>query len=388
MFSASEGYHWAVIVNLHVTGDCNLRCDYCYASPKTRARMDRATARQAVSLAASQATDVHVMFFGGEPLLERSLIEQVVQDCELGLCGQARFYFQVVTNGTLVDDDVVAWAAQHQVSISVSLDGCREAHDRHRTLSGGEGSFAQTVRSIPLLLANNPYLHVQMVISPDTASLLPQSLEFVFGLGVRHVSTSINYQGPWDRSSLERLGHAYEKAARLYEKKTLRGDRFFLSCFDARIRTRVRGPCTEEERCTAGMHQFSVSPSGRIYPCVQFVGDDQGGGHVLGHVSTGFEPLARERFHEASEAAKPQCQGCALLGRCSCWCACVNWATTGNLAQVSPVLCEHERMLMPMADVLASRLFSRRNTMFIHKHYNAAFPILSVAEDILEAAER
>jgi uncharacterized protein len=317
-------------------------------------------------------------------LMRRDLLEQVVTDCEQGICGQARFYYQVVTNGTLVDDDFVLWAARRQVSISVSLDGCRQAHDRHR----GEGSWQGAVRSIPMLLGRNPYLHVQMVISPDTASMLTESLAFVFSLGVRSVSTSVDYLAPWDRSSLEGLERAYEKAARLYEKKTLAGDRFFLSCLDTRIRSRVQGPCSEQERCSAGMQQFSVSPSGDIYPCVQFVGGDPKGEHLLGHVASGFDEQARERFHRASEADKQECQGCALKGRCTCWCACVNWAATRSLAHVSPVLCEHERMLMPIADAVASRLFSRRNSLFIHKHYNAAFPILSVAEDILEAPER
>jgi uncharacterized protein len=377
-----------MIVNLHVTGDCNLRCDYCYASPKTSATMNLETARLAVELASRHADDVSVIFIGGEPLLRRDLMTQLVAECEAGQLGQARFHHQVVTNGTLIDEPFVRWAAHHQVSISVSLDGTVEAQDRHRRFANGGGTWRTVVERIPLLVAHNPYLHAQIVVSPDTAPQLAESVAFVFGLGIRFVSTAIDHRAAWDGASFNRLEGAYKQVARLYEQKTLRGDRFFLSCMDARIRTHVRGPCTEQERCSAGIHQFSVGPSGRIYPCVQFVGDDLPSDQVIGHVATGFDEEARQRFHLESEGDKAQCEGCALRGRCSSWCACVNWSTTRSVGRVSPVLCEHERLLMPIADGAAARLFKKRNALFIHKHYNAAFPIMSVAEDILESIER
>jgi hypothetical protein len=55
---------------------------------------------------------------------------------------------------------------------------------------------------------------------------------------------------------------------------------------------------------------------------------------------------------------------------------------TGKLNEIPAILCEHERMVFPIADRLASRLFRTRDPMFLQRHYNPAFPILSFLEDL------
>ncbi|MFH1377634.1 MAG: hypothetical protein ABIH86_02660 [Planctomycetota bacterium] len=44
-------------------------------------------------------------------------------------------------------------------------------------------------------------------------------------------------------------------------------------------------------------------------------------------------------------------------------------------------LCAHERMLIPIVDQLGKRLYKDRVPMFIQKHYNAAYPVLSLIDD-------
>ena len=42
-------------------------------------------------------------------------------------------------------------------------------------------------------------------------------------------------------------------------------------------------------------------------------------------------------------------------------------------------------MLIPIADRVGETLFRERNPLFLHKHYNAAYPVLSYLEDRLTA---
>ena len=76
------------------------------------------------------------------------------------------------------------------------------------------------------------------------------------------------------------------------------------------------------------------------------------------------------------------CAGCALEGRCHNRCACLNFQTTGGLEAVPPILCEHERILQPLCDELAATLYAERNPLFLRQHYDPAFPILSILEDL------
>ena len=53
---------------------------------------------------------------------------------------------------------------------------------------------------------------------------------------------------------------------------------------------------------------------------------------------------------------------------------------------MSPVLCAHERTVLPIVDRLASKLYKRKNPLFIQKHYNEMFPLVSLVEDSTRSA--
>ena len=74
---------------------------------------------------------------------------------------------------------------------------------------------------------------------------------------------------------------------------------------------------------------------------------------------------------------------CAIRRRCNNTCGCLNWQTTGAANQVSPVLCRYEQMLVPIADRIGETLYAEENALFLHKHYNTAYPVLSFIEDHL-----
>ncbi|MBI3099363.1 MAG: hypothetical protein HYY93_14150 [Planctomycetes bacterium] len=61
----------------------------------------------------------------------------------------------------------------------------------------------------------------------------------------------------------------------------------------------------------------------------------------------------------------------------------MNWRSTGHADRASPVLCEVERLLMPVVDEVANRLWRRRHPTFLHKQYNPAYPVLSLAESLV-----
>ena len=74
-------------------------------------------------------------------------------------------------------------------------------------------------------------------------------------------------------------------------------------------------------------------------------------------------------------------KACALKDRCNNNCSCLNWQTTSNINAISPFLCESERILIPIVDKLGGKLYKKRAPMFIQKHYNDSYPILSYMED-------
>ena len=136
----------------------------------------------------------------------------------------------------------------------------------------------------------------------------------------------------------------------------------------------------KNERCHLGYRQFSIAPDGELYPCIQFVTTDKIPEFMIGHVNDGFNESCRNYITSASEKEKPECSGCQLKSRCSSWCACINYMSTGSIEKASPVVCQHERLLLPITDKVANRLWKKRSQLFIHKHYNPVYPIISHLE--------
>ena len=365
---------------LHLTNRCNLRCDYCYVDHGEN-DMSIETARAAVDLAGKNAKRAGLIFFGGEPLLRRALIYDTAAyaralEKETG----CRYFFKITTNGLLLDDEFLEFARREGFFVALSLDGTRRAHDMHRHDAQGRGCYDQVADAARRLLKIKPYSPVLMTLRPDTLPGYAAGVEALFGMGFAYVVASLDYSADWRDEHLPELERQYELLAGLYERKTLAEDKFYFSPFEVKISSHVNSRTYCRERCELGLRQLSVGPDGALYPCVQFVGDPA---FRLGDVWRGVDEAARQALYLRNEEEKPGCDACAIRARCNHYCACLNRQATGSIDNISPMLCAHERIVLPIADALAERLYTRGSALFIQKQYNEFYPLASLAEDKL-----
>ena len=360
---------------LHITNRCNLACTYCYVHKGT-ADMSLDTAKQAVDLAAKDGGHHGIVFFGGEPLLCRELMEQVVDYAEAQMRdGGVFFHFKVTTNGLSMDESFLNWADRHEVFIALSHDGqgnhCRIAPDG-TNISDAIDDAARR------LLSRRPYAPVLMTVTPHTLSRYADNVKYLFDLGFRYLICTMDYSAPWQDKDLLALKRQYRRLAALYREWTKKEEKFYLSPFEVKIASHIRSHDLRAERCELGKKQLSIAPDGKIYPCVQLVGDPA---FCIGDVTRGIDEEKRQALYLLNEREKPECAGCVIRDRCQHTCACLNKSATGDIMHVSPFLCAHERILLPIADGLAERLYGEENALFIQKQYNDMFPLLSLTED-------
>jgi uncharacterized protein len=159
------------------------------------------------------------------------------------------------------------------------------------------------------------------------------------------------------------------------------GRKFYLSPFELKLSSHIDGPCHSKEQCEFAQRQISVDPAGHLYPCIQFVTAGPDSPWCIGHVETGIDEARRTGLYAQSQVDKVECSGCAIKARCHNSCGCLNWQATGSINQVSPVKCRYEQVMIPIADRVGKALYRKRNALFLHKHYNAAYPYLSLLED-------
>ncbi len=364
---------------LHLTNNCNMACRYCYVDGCNIQNMTFETAKQVIDKAAEEKQSTGIIFFGGEPLLHKDLIYKAVEygkwkeqheECYL--------HYKITTNGLLLDKDFLDFSEKENVFVALSHDGIEKAHDYNRVDRAGCGTFAALLPKIDMLLSVRPYAPVLMVITPETVQYYAESVEFLYKCGFRYLICSLNYAGNWTKRNLEELESQYNKLADFYMQRTLAEEKFYLSPFEVKISSHINKDTYCHERCELGKKQLSVAPDGTLYPCVQFVGEPQ---YSIGHLNTGIDEKRRNELFSINEQEKDVCTDCAIRLRCNHHCGCMNKQATGSIEKVSPVLCAHERMLVPIADRIAEKLFKRRNAMFIQKHYNELYPIISMIED-------
>ncbi|REE95487.1 FxsB family cyclophane-forming radical SAM/SPASM peptide maturase [Thermomonospora umbrina] len=169
------------VLKLH--SRCNLACDHCYvyesADQSWRARptamsaavIDATAARIAEHARAHGLTEVGVVLHGGEPLLAGPrTIESVARGLRAVAPAGCRVDISVQTNGVLLTEPMLRLLARHDIGVSVSLDGDRAAHDRHRRHADGRGSHTRVMRGLSLLSGPYRRLYRGLLCTVDLAN--------------------------------------------------------------------------------------------------------------------------------------------------------------------------------------------------------------------------
>ncbi|NUS43727.1 MAG: FxsB family radical SAM/SPASM domain protein [Mycobacteriaceae bacterium] len=158
------------VVKVH--SRCNLACDYCYmyemADQSWRDRptsMRDNTFEEACRTIGAHArtfslTTIALVFHGGEPLLVgHRALDRFAERARDLLEPIAEVRLGMQTNGVLLDEEFLRICDRRGIRVGVSVDGDRDAHDRHRTYRRGSGSYGDVAQGLALL-ADAGYRHL------------------------------------------------------------------------------------------------------------------------------------------------------------------------------------------------------------------------------------
>ena len=99
--------------------------------------------------------------------------------------------------------------------------------------------------------------------------------------------------------------------------------------------------------CGAGYEYLAVTPSGDLYPCHQFVGEQE---YLLGTVSTGIRDVQLStQFKDSSVLTKPTCRACWAKYYCSGGCEKNNLADAGDGREPDELSCLIEKKRLECA---------------------------------------
>lgn len=371
-------------MTLYLTMDCNLACTYCYQSDNESSSepafckgktITKETARAAVDYSVKRGDKkTGICFFGGEPLLCKDVLYDLMEYCdEIRKTGH-QFSFKLVTNGVLIDEEFMRFANKHKIMTAISHDGVMQ--DCCRLTKDKKGTSAILSEKIDILLRYQPDAVVLLTVDPSFADKLSESVMYLFDKGFRNIAITPRYAEicPWDDDSFSVLEEEFKKLSEIYIEKTLAGDDFTISSFDVKIKDYIMGENRVGKGCRLGEKQVCVMPDGKIYPCQQFIEDE----YFMGDV---FEGIIKERLDFIKEIRKPTpvvCEECGLKSRCRYNCACLNKQCTGNIGDISPFQCSFERLIISSADYVAETLYKKGNTKFLKKQYGEFYNLIEI----------
>jgi len=341
--------------------------------------MSREVAFAAVKLGMENKDTSGLLFYGGEPLLERQLIYDVVNYTK-GIRKKTghTFYYKITTNGTLLDEEFLKFANSVNMTIGFSCDG--PAQDDCRRFHDGTESLAVLEEKIPLLLKYQPYAMGMSVVDPETAHKAAEIVEYLFKKGFRYIHMGVNYSktAPWTKERLVTLESEYKKIAEMYIKWTRAEEKFYFSSFDMKILSHLKGDKYNIDRARMNINQPSVAPAGKIYPMSKHLNNPV---FEIGDVLSGLNKKKQAAIYERGAIPAEPCQKCAIKSRCNYAYDNLGSDSINIVDDITPVQCVHERLITPIADYVAQTLVKEQNAMFLQKHYNDLYPVISLLED-------
>lgn len=331
---------------LVVAQECNLACTYCYAAGggfgQPVQHMSERTMRFALErllpLAGDQFT---ISFFGGEPLLNFPLLRETVTFATtLAERAGKKLSFALTTNGTLLDDEMLAFVRTHIAHLAISLDGDRSAN-AGRVFLDGAPAFDAVAHNIALLRQAGVPFALRATVTPDNVGKVLETTDFLS----RHGAASVRLlpaQGVfWSADDYRRLRVATVELNRCGLRAMLAGETAAGCEHVYRLAAHRVAAYSSERPCLAGGGILAVGADGVAYACEHFVGVAD---FAMGHVDDADFPGERfravaDRFARCAVADRPRCAACGEKDACGGQCYAEAYAATGSIERPDPRYC-------------------------------------------------
>lgn len=345
---------------LHVAHDCNLRCRYCFASQGAydhdRLLMDEETGKAALDFLVAHSNhriNLEVDFFGGEPLMNFDLVKKLVAyGRSLEEKHNKHFRFTITTNGLLLDDDKIDFINEHMDNVVLSLDGRKEVHDKMRPTANGKGSFDLVVENFKKLVEKRKDKDYYIRGTFTNHNLdFSKDVKLFHDLGFEKTSMEPVVCEPEKEYAIreehvEQILKEYEVLSALYLDIQKEDPDFLFFHFMVDL---DQGPCMVKRSvgCGAGSEYCAVTPTGDVYPCHQFVGQDE---FKLGDVFTGIKNTDLvEDFKKANVFSKEDCGDCWAKYYCSGGCHANAYYANGSILKPHKIGCQLEKKRLEAA---------------------------------------
>ncbi|MBU5331792.1 radical SAM protein [Anaerocolumna aminovalerica] len=336
-------------ITLQVTQNCNFRCKYCIYSEEhnfmqrshSSKSMSWETAKDALIFLWKHSVDsstINIGFYGGEPLLQMPLIEQVIEYSKKLFKGK-KLTYNITTNGTLLDVEKILYLQKHDVSLMISLDGPREINDINRVFANGTGTYDTVMEKITLIREIAPEyaekLSISMVMDPendfdcinniclreedvDKLNIVPSIVDKDYD-GEKTVSSDIyrwKYQYQGFLAILSFLGRYEKEKVSPIVLTSVRSE--IEHRFDIENAAGLFEKDAPAGPCITGQMRLFSDVEGRLFPCERV--SENSSAMCIGTIDSGFNINNAKELLNVGELTTDICKECWCFRYCTLCC--------------------------------------------------------------------
>ena len=339
---------------LHVAHDCNLRCKYCFGDTGgfqgERCLMSAEVGKKAIDFViknSAERKNIEIDYFGGEPLMNFDVVKEITDYAKKeGEKHGKNFRFTITTNGILLNDEIKEYINENMSNVVLSIDGRKETNDRVRYRVDGSGSYDTIVPKFKDLAESRDQdrYYVRGTFTAYNTEFA-QDVIHLADLGFKQTSVEPVVAPETEDYALTAehiptVFAEYEKLAEEYVKRYKEGNWFNFFHFMIDL---DQGPCVVKRLsgCGAGHEYLAIAPNGDIYPCHQFVGNQD---FIMGNVDEGsVKEEIKNYFEKSNIYTKEKCKNCFAKFYCSGGCSANAWNCNGDINKPYERACELEK---------------------------------------------
>lgn len=331
-------------ITISLTYSCNLNCIYCYANGGDyHGTVDNELIKDSIEFVAQNSKEagydfLRLGFHGtGEATLAWDKLEYAVKFAEETAAKKGlKPYISLTTNGTLITKKRADFIEEHQIHISISLDGYDEIQNKQRPLKNKKDSIESITRSIKYLQELNIYFSLRATVLPEATDKLCKIVNFVYNNIFLHKHGKIIFEpveivGRANKNDLMELNP--DLFIQNYKEAVLLGNRLGMNITcSADLRLGYR-----QSFCDANGRIFLLLPTGEISSCtrITMINDKLAPIFIYGYYDKKTKKINidKEKLNillGLDLFRNEQCKNCFCKWHCAGQCIAASYSTDGH----------------------------------------------------------
>lgn len=337
-------------ITFHITEQCNMACTYCYEHKRNRV-IEFNTAKEFIDEIikyklgqetflkpyfdndAGDRKSVELDFIGGEVTLYMPLVEEIC-DYWFKKCADNKLvdwfcYSTIIleTNGTTYfNDDVQNFLNKYKgkCSLPITIDGCKECHDKCRHYKDGSPTFDDVDKAVKSYIEEYGVPNSKMTFTPESLPYLLDSCKYLYSLGYEYARMNLDVTKKITISTYRKYYTELIKVADWILDNKLK---FIPSVFTYSF-------TSDKIASSCGMlgNQIAIDVSGNIYNCFRMAESSMGDKYrPIGNILTKTldMDMVNDFLNRISAHTHHMCQECPIQSTCE-ECPADNYLINGD----------------------------------------------------------